>query len=275
MKPRLSRAGIISIAFVICSACQLSTKSPAEATTDARNEPASIQVVTRKIIDLTHSLAPGIPDFHGDSHAFEYKKSFTVQKDGYASGAISMPEHLGTHVDAPSHFYDGKESIDQISAQKLIVPCVVLDVREEVKHDPDYRLSIEKIKSFEQGGKIPSNCAVLLLTGWSDRWSNPVSYRNLDAKGVMHFPGFGGESADFLVNQRHVTALGIDTLSTDAGSSDVFPVHKLVLASGTYMIENLDRLAELPARNALLFCGALPIKDGTGSPARILAVVSE
>jgi kynurenine formamidase len=275
LKPSPLRTGIISIVFVIALGCQLTTNSPAKAATDARNEPAPIQIVPRKIVDLTHSLAPGIPDFHGDSNAFEYKKLFTVQKDGYANGSFTMPEHLGTHVDAPSHFYDGKQSIDQIPAQKLIVPCVVLDVREEVKRDPDYRLTVEKINSFEQAGKIPSDCAVLLLTGWSERWSNPTSYRNVDAKGVMHFPGFGGASADFLVNQRHVAALGIDTLSTDAGSSDVYPVHKLVLASGTYMIENLDRLADLPARNALLFCGPLRIKDGTGSPARILAVVPE
>jgi kynurenine formamidase len=262
-----------SASLLAACALQLSANSHDTATANAKTETAPPQIATRKIVDLTHSLASGIPDFHGDTNAFVYKKTFTVQKDGYGNGSFSMPEHLGTHIDAPSHFFDGKQSIDQISAQKLIVPCVVLDVREEVKRDPDYRLTVEKIKSFEQAGKIPNDCAVLLLTGWSERWSNPDSYRNADAKGVMHFPGFGEESADFLVNQRHVATLGIDTLSTDAGSSDVFPVHKLVLGSGTYMIENLDRLADLPARNAVLFCGPLRIKDGTGGPARILAVI--
>ncbi len=231
------------------------------------------QNLINKIVDLTHPLEPGIPDFHGDKNAFECTKSFTVQKDGYANGTFKMPEHLGTHVDAPTHFFDGKQSIDEISAQKLIVPCVVLDVRDEVRGDPDYRLTVEKIASFEQSGNIPSECAVLLLTGWSERWSNPDSYRNTDAQGVKHFPGFGGDSADFLVNQRQAVALGIDTLSIDAGSSDTYPVHKLALGKGLYMMENLNHLAEIPARNALLFCGVLPIKHGTGGPARILAVV--
>jgi kynurenine formamidase len=238
-----------------------------------KQEPKTWRIDSTKIVDLTHELAAGIPDFHEGNDGFEYRSVYTVKKDGYANGYFSTPEHYGTHIDAPSHFIDGGASIDQLSAKDLIVPLVVIDVREEVSKDPDYCLTVKKIRSFEEAGKIPDHSAVLLLTGWSKRWSNPVDYRNTDSSGTMHYPAFSKESADFLVNERGVAYLGIDTLSLDPGISHDYPVHKLTLAKGIHLIENLDSLSELPARGALLFCGPLRIKGGTGSPARVVALL--
>jgi kynurenine formamidase len=225
------------------------------------------------VVDLTHVLCSGIPDYEGRNDVFQYKTLVTIAKDGYTAGSFAMPEHYGTHMDAPSHFCAGAKSIDELPAEKLIVPCVVIDLRKEVQDDIDYRLTVGKIKSFEGHGEIPPGAVVLLWTGWADRWSTPALYRNADAKGVMHFPGVGLEAADYLINTRHVAGLGIDTLSMDYGASSDFPVHKLALSKGLFLIENLDNLSLLPSRNAQLFLGPLRIKGGTGSPARVMAVV--
>jgi kynurenine formamidase len=234
---------------------------------------AAPNIEAGKLVDLTHLLGDGIPDFHGDPHAFKYRTAFTIAKDGCADGSYETPEHLGTHIDAPCHFSEGGASIDQLPASRLIVPCVVIDARQEVAADPDYCLTMEKIQTFEKDGQIPPNSAVLLLTGWSDRWSKPDTYRNADAKGTMHFPGFGGEAADLLVNDRHVAYLGIDTLSLDPGNSTKYPVHNKALSRGLYLIENLDSLAKLPARGAMLVCAPLRIKNGTGSQSRVFAIL--
>lgn len=236
-------------------------------------QAAPLSVDSNKLVDLTHVLSDGIPDFEGNTHAFKYKLKMTVPKDGYGAGEYQTSEHLGTHVDAPSHFAAGGATIEQLPVSKLLVPCIVIDVRKETAASADYRLTVEKLKEFEKGGQIPKGAAVLLLTGWSDRWTKPAAYRNPDSKGVMHFPGFSAQAADFLLKERGVSYLGIDTLSADPGNSTTYPVHHKVLSSGVYMIENLDALSKVPARGAMLVVCPLRIKGGTGSQARIFAIL--
>lgn len=226
--------------------------------------------VDRQVIDLTHVLGPGLPDFHEGSVPFTYELTYTVKKDGYAGGKFCMPEHYGTHIDAPSHFVEGAASIDQVSADSLIRPCVVIDVRDEVKKNSDYQLTVEKIKDFEKHGKINAGWIVLLLTGWEDRWSSPTDYRNADSTGTMRFPSFSPEAAAYLAD-KNVVGLGVDTISADYGLSKTYGVHHIALEKGMFLIENLNNLDKLPARGAELFCGVLPIKGGTGAPARVLA----
>lgn len=225
-----------------------------------------------KIIDLTHVLGPDLPNFHEGDASFDYRMLYTIPKDGFADGDFSTPEHYGTHIDAPSHFITDGQSIDQVPASKLILPAIVIDVRDEVKTNADYRLTVDKIKEFEKSGAIPSGSAVLLLTGWAERFHDPAAFRNADANGVMHYPAFSAEAAEYLVNTRQAAALGVDTISLDYGLSTDFPVHHFALGKGLILIENLNNLDKLPARGSLVFFGPLRIKNGTGSPARILAI---
>jgi kynurenine formamidase len=111
------------------------------------------------------------------------------------------------------------------------------------------------------------------LTGWSERFGNPIAYRNADATGTMRYPAYGEEAAEYLIKSRQVAALGLDTISADYGLSTDYPVHKLALGQGVLLIENLNNLDKLPARGALTFFGAIRVKDGTGSPARVIAIV--
>lgn len=228
------------------------------------------------LVDLTQVIGPGLPNYHGDPNAFTYELLSTVKKDGYSIGKFCTPEHYGTHTDAPSHFVDGGTTIDKIKAEQLILEhCYVIDVREAVKKNPDYGVTVSDIIAFEEKtqSQIAPNSAVLLLTGWEDRWSDQSGYRNADSKGTMHFPGFSAEAATFLATQRKVTALGIDTLSLDCGKSLTHDVHKIALGHGLYLIENLTNLDKLPSTNFILICCPLKIQNGTGSPSRVIAVI--
>jgi kynurenine formamidase len=226
-----------------------------------------------KIIDLTQPLNSSVPTYDGKPNEYKYQVLSTVDKDGYGSGAFFTHEHLGTHIDAPVHFCPGGTTIDKIDPSNLLLPAVIINVQDEVKKDPDYLLTKEKIKEFEKKNTIPPHAAVLLLTGWSKRYFIDGQYRNVDSKGIMHYPGFSLEAAKYLVEDHKIAALGIDTLSIDNGPSEEFPVHKFILSQGLFMVENLTNLDQLSNNGTIVIFAPLKIEGGTGSPARVLALV--
>ena len=225
------------------------------------------------IYDLTHVINPAVPTYDGESGAYRYERLADIDKQGYTLGTLHIPEHFGTHVDAPGHFVKDRATIDQLDPSHFIVPAVVIDVRDQVKTNPDYLLTQDAIEKWEQtNGRIPDGAAVLLLTGWGDRFGSAPRYRNPDSSGTMHFPGYSAAAVDYLLKHDKVVALGIDTLSIDYGPSKDFEAHKHALGAGLYHIENLTNLEKLPGRGSVIFVGALPIQGGSGSPARVLAV---
>ncbi len=225
-----------------------------------------------RIIDLSHKLNANVPAYGGERDLWRYEKLADYDRDGYAAGAFRVPEHFGTHVDSPGHFVKGRETIDTIEVKRLVAPAVVIDVRAKVKANPDYQLTLEDVRQSERDGAIPQGAAVLLLTGWSERWNNADKYRNADQAGVMHFPGYSQQAISYLAKNLKVVALGIDTLSIDYGPSKDFSGHHVSHGSSLYHLENLANLDKLPARGAAIFVGALPIENGSGSPARVLAI---
>src|SRR5438552_16605658 len=155
-----------------------------------------------------------------------------------------MLKHYGTHLDAPAHFPPGKTTVDQIPVKPVCGPAVVIDVRAESSKDADSPLPAARIEDFEKKyGRIPEGAIVLLRTGWASRWPDVRKYRNQDAKGKMHFPGFSVEAAKALI-LRKVSGLGCDTLSIDYGASEDFAVHHISLVAGLYHLENLAVLGE-------------------------------
>jgi kynurenine formamidase/mono/diheme cytochrome c family protein len=226
------------------------------------------------IYDLTHVISAKVPTYDGETGSYRYEKQAEIDKQGYTLGTLHIPEHFGTHVDAPGHFVKGKATIDQLDPSHFIAPAVVIDVRDKVRANPDYLLTPDAIEKWEQtGGRMPDGAAVLLLTGWEDKFADPAAYRNPDSRGTMHFPGYSASAVDYLLKHNKIVALGIDTLSIDYGPSKDFEAHKRSLGSGLYHLENLANLDKLPARGAVIFVGALPIEGGSGSPARVLALV--
>ena len=225
------------------------------------------------IYDLTHVISGKVPTYDGETGSYRYEKQAEIDKQGYALGTLHIPEHFGTHVDAPGHFAKGKATIDKLDPSHFIAPAAVIDVRDKVRANPDYLLTSDAVEKWEHdNGRIPDGAAVLLLTGWEDKFADPTSYRNPDSSGTMHFPGYSATAVDYLLKHNKIVALGIDTLSIDYGPSKDFEAHKRSLGSGLYHLENLANLDKLPAHGAVIFVGALPIEGGSGSPARVLAI---
>jgi kynurenine formamidase len=186
-----------------------------------------------------------------------------------------MLEHYGTHMDAPAHFPPGKTTVDKIPAEKFFAFAAVLDVRTEADRDADYQLTVKRIEVWEaKHGKIPAGAIVLLRTGWAARWPDVARYRNQDANGKMHFPGYSVDAAKLLL-ERKVSGLGCDTLSIDPGNSPDFPVHRLVLGADVYQLENLADLKDLPESGAFLVAAPIKLEGGSGGPVRVFALVAE
>ncbi len=228
-----------------------------------------------QLVDLTHGLNDKSPFWPGaDYQPFELKTIATIEKNGVFSKTFAMPEHFGTHIDAPCHFEQGQPSLDEIRPTDLLAPGVVLDVSMAAEADPDYRLTVSDVTNWEQAnGAIPLRAIVLLRTGWNRFWDSNVRYRNQDLQGKMHFPGFSAEAARWLIKERQIRGVGIDTLSIDHGPSKDFIVHHVINGAGRYGLENVAHLDKLPARNFFLIVAPIKIATGTGGPTRLFAVL--
>lgn len=226
-----------------------------------------------RVLDLSYAINDKLVPWPGDAKFFEAKVNGTVEKDGYFTRSFWMLEHYGTHLDAPAHFPPGKITVEQIPTRQLFGPAVVLDVRAESAKDPDYRLELARVEEWEKRhGRIPEGAIVLLRTGWASRWPDVARYRNQDAQGKMHFPGFSTEAAKLLLS-RKVSGLGCDTLSTDYGATGDYPVHHLILGAGIYQLENLSDFSELPESGAFLFVAPIKLDGGSGGPVRVFALL--
>jgi kynurenine formamidase len=225
-----------------------------------------------RVLDLSYAINDKLVPWPRDEKVFEAKTNATVEKNGYFTRSFWMLEHYGTHLDAPIHFPPGKTTVDQIPANQLFGPAVVVDVRAEGAKDADYRLPAARVEEWEKKhGGIPAGSIVLLRTGWASRWPDVQKYRNQDAQGKMHFPGFSVEAAKILIS-RKVSGIGCDTLSADYGASEDFAVHHLVLGAGLYQLENLADLREVPEAGAFLVVAPIKLEGGSGGAVRVFAI---
>jgi kynurenine formamidase/GNAT superfamily N-acetyltransferase len=219
-----------------------------------------------KIIDLTHSLTPEIPQWGiecGFRHHIVTDYSDCASPVKFRVQRLEMVGGIGTHMDAPAHCIPGSATIDELPLTSLITPCRVIDVSQ--KAHERYLIPIEDIQSFEkEHGSIPKNSFVILHTGWGEYWDNPLKYRN-----NLIFPSLSLEAAKLLLT-RDIIGLGIDTLSPDRGGSR-FPIHQLLLTAGKYIVENVANAKKL---GPIGFAIALPIKiqNGTEAPIRLVGL---
>ncbi len=228
-----------------------------------------------QVVDMSYAINEKMPAWPGDDRTFEATVNATPEKDGYFTRSFWMLEHYGTHLDAPNHFPPGKLSVDQISVARLFGPAVVIDVRNDVSKNADYRLSVTRVAKWEaQHGRVPAGAVVMLLTGWGSRWPDQTRYRNMDAGGVMHFPGYSVPAAKLLM-ERRVSGLGIDTLSIDYGASKEFEVHRTTLPAGFYHLENLANLDKLPEAGAFIIAAPIKLEGGSGGACRVFAILPQ
>jgi kynurenine formamidase len=225
-----------------------------------------------RVVDLTQPLSPDTVMWPG-APAPTAEVFLTISHDGFYNRRISFMEHTGTHFDAPCHMIEGAPCLHQIDAGTLIRPLVMIDASGDIGDDPDGVLTLARVAAFEAThGRIPDGSVVALRTGWERFNTDPARYAGVP--GPLRFPGFGVEAARFLVEERHVVGLGLDTLGIDPGVAAEFPVHrKISHPRGVWHLEGLTNLASVPPVGAWVFVGVLNLVDGSGSPARVLALV--
>jgi kynurenine formamidase len=233
-----------------------------------------------RVVDLSHGYGPETLFWPSSPPAeFRLQVLHAGQTDGgyyYAANSFCMPEHGGTHLDAPVHFAEGKWGTADVPLDRLVAPAAVIDVREKAAADADYRLSRDDIFAWEaRHGTVPRGAIVLLRTGWSERWPDRLRYfgsASRDDSSGLHFPSFGAEAAALLL-ERGAVALGVDTASIDHGPSRDYPVHRAAGAANVPGLENLTNLGELPPTGAWLVALPMKIEGGSGGPLRAIALV--
>jgi len=226
-----------------------------------------------KIVDLSHDIRKDMPHWPGDP-VTKIGAVSAVARDGYYLNELTIGEHSGTHLGAPVHF-GGESGVDDIAPQKLIVPGVKIDISLKTATHPDYLLSLNDLREWEKRhGDIPEQCLPLVQTDWSRRWSSPRDYFG-NANDGLHFPGVSVEAVEFLVQQRRVVGIGIDSAGIDGGQSDAFQANALIASHGAYHLENLANLKSVGLKEFYLFIGALKIDRGSGSPCRVLAFCAD
>jgi kynurenine formamidase len=222
------------------------------------------------LVDLTQPLGPDTVPWPG-SAPLAASVELTHERDGAYTRRIELAEHTGTHLDAPAHFAADGARVDAIPLEALVRPAVVLDVRPWVGDDASMTIGRDVVVELERrDGPVAAGAAVLVLTGW-DRFRAEAG-RYTGPPEAIAFPGLGPDAAAHLLG-RGIVGIGIDTLSTDPGSSTGYPVHRLVLPAGRWQLEGLVGLERLPARGAWVVVAPLRLVDGSGTPARVLAIV--
>ena len=226
-----------------------------------------------KVIDLSWPVHSAIPQWPGDP-GVDFETVADVGKDGYFLRRFSMGEHSGTHLSAPSSFHPGAPGHQSFSPPDLVRPAIVIDVAAQAETDRDYALTMNDVLDWESDhGPVPQGCMALLHTGWQARWNNPPDYLGGCAADRLHFPGFGLDAVQLLIEGRNVAGFGTDTAGAEPGTDTGFAVSRLALDQRRIVLENLTNLDLLPPTGALLVIGLLRLEGGSGGPASVTALV--
>ena len=244
---------------------------PMDSQPDGPEIAATRTISFTRIVDLSRSIEPGIPLWPGDP-AVEFQVVAHLDAGGYFMRRFSMGEHSATHMNAPSSFYPDGVCIDQYPPESLVAQAAVIDGRRLASPDADYTLGLDDVYAWEkEHSPVPHGSILLFFTGWQHKWSQAKAYLGGDAAGELHFPGFGQDAARYLIAERGVLGLGIDTHGVDGGQDNTFAINKLVLQQPRIVLENLFNLDQLPPTGVTLVIGLPRLKGGSGAPVAVLA----
>lgn len=199
----------------------------------------------------------------------------------YAANNFSAAEHGGTHLDSPIHFAKGAKTVEQIPIEQLIGEAIVIDVTKQALKNPDYLIGISEFENWEsKHSRIPDNAIVLLNTGYGNFYPDKQKYMGTDQRGEeavsqLHFPGLDPKAAEWLINNRKVSAIGLDTPSIDYGQSTHFQSHRILFAKNIPAFENVANLEMLPPTGSFVIALPMKIKGGSGAPLRMVAFIPE
>jgi kynurenine formamidase len=268
----MTRMPMLAAAILLAASCSTSPGSP-----DANAFP------TGEIVDLSH-VYDRTTIFWPTADPFRLEKVADGMTPGgyyYAANNFFTSEHGGTHLDAPVHFSQSGQPVDGIPLDRFVGPAFVIDVIAQSQLDNDYQVTVDDFTRWErEQGRIPPEAIVLIRTGFSQRWPDAERYLGTAERGEagvrnLHFPGLHPETARWLVANRPVKAIGIDTASIDHGQSTLFETHRTLFASNIPAFENLTGLERLPLRGATVVALPMKIGGGSGAPLRAVAILTK
>lgn len=261
-----------------------------DAPTDAPIKPEraegaqdSAPPIAGKLIDLTHTY-DDTTVYWPTAEGFQLRQDAAGMTDKgyyYAANTIITAEHGGTHIDAPLHFFENRRTVAEIPLEQLIADAVVVDVQAKCKDNPDYQISVADLRAWEKKhGRQLVDVILLLRTGYARFWPERAKYLGTTAMGEeavsqLHFPGLDPEAAKWLVEQRAIFAIGIDTASIDFGQSTHFQSHVKLFEHNIPALENVNIPPHLPEEGFTLIALPMKIGGGSGGPTRIVAVVPD
>jgi len=211
-----------------------------------------------RVVFLSHVLSASTPVFPGDPPVTIHPAA-TIERDGFYLQSLAFGEQSGTHWAAPAHFHSGQAAADELDPGDFFHPAVVLDVRAEAAEDADLALGVGRVREWEAAfGPILPGSAVIMWTGFEDRWHDPPSYLNQDPAGRLHYPGFSAKAARWLVEHRSITALG---------------TNQVLLFDHRLHLENLCGLSEMPPVGGWIIIGGIRVRAGSGSPATVFGLI--
>lgn len=266
--PNMKPATICALLTVIAVGC-------------SRTVPEDAPFPSAELVDLSHT-------YDEQTIYWPTSEPFRLQKDAegvtpagfyYAANSFFTAEHGGTHLDAPVHFAEGRQSVDAIPLERLLGRALVVDVTRQSEADRDYQITVDDLLAFErEHGRIEGDAILLLRTGFSSRWPDAARYLGTAERGEkavanLHFPGLHPDAARWLVANRPVRAIGIDTASIDYGQSTLFEAHRTLYEVNLPAFENLTGLDRLPPRGAFVVALPMKIGGGSGAPLRAVALV--
>ena len=239
-----------------------------------------------EVVDLTAPLCEStpilmLPEPFGQTATFQLEQISRYDDRGPAWywNNFRTGEHTGTHLDAPIHWVTGqdKDDVSRVPVRRLVAPAAVLDFSDRAAADPDWLLALDDIKGWEaEHGTLPDGGWLLLRTGWDARSHDQREFLNADDTGP-HTPGVSVECARWLADEAPIIGVGVETVGTDAGAAHsfdpAFPCHQFLLGADKYGLTQLQNLDRLPPTGAVVLAAPLPIVGGSGSPARVLALV--
>ena len=235
------------------------------------------------IIDLSHPFDSKTV-YWPTAGSFQLEKDFEGETDQgfyYSAYKYSAAEHGGTHIDAPVHFARGRNSVDEIPLRQLVGAGVLIDVTNHASKNNDYQLTTADLQMWERrNGRIPAGTILFLRTGFGKFYPNAKRYLGTDERGAaavakLHFPGLHPDAARWLVANRQINAVGLDTPSIDYGQSKLFESHRILFEKNIPAFENVANLDKLPAKGFTVIALPMKIKGGSGGPLRIIAILGE
>ncbi|XP_052682805.1 isatin hydrolase-like [Crassostrea angulata] len=238
-----------------------------------------VQAVPR-IVDLSHILNnasltwPGNPPYEFTVIVRGFYENSWIENNHFA-----MPEHMGTHIDAPVHTVQGMWKTDQIPMENLYGAGVIINVKSKAVTNPDYRVTVEDLLMWEEKyGEMPRRAVAIMNSGWSSKYPNKTlvfgSPEPTDIS-TLHFPSWHVDACTWLINKRQINAVGVDTPSTDYGMTSTFPCHTILGKNRVVGIENVANLDNVPESGSTIYIPVLNIADGSGGPARVFATYDD